>query len=171
MNAQQQDAVVLDTSVLINFLAINQCALLASHPIFRFVITAHVATEITYPTQSACLSTAICNNHLSRLLPGDHAELVTFAQLTTTLGVGESAAIAAAVHRGFHVALEDRAARTRAESLVGRTYLLNTQQLMVGLIRAGEISISDADAIKNDWQNNHRFVMPGFQSFADLIAS
>ncbi len=169
MIAQLRDDVVMDTSVLVNFLAINGCALLASHPTFRFVITGHVAAEVTYPNHTACLATAIGCNHLTELPPGDHAELVTFGHLTTTLGVGESAAIAAAVHRRFRVALEDRAARRRAESLVGRNFVLTTQQLMVGLIRAGLISVADADAIKLDWQTNHRFAMPGFQSFADLL--
>src|SRR5207253_5733364 len=94
MIAPLQHDVVLDTSVLVNFLAIDRCALLAAHPGFRFVITGHVITEVTYPQQAARLTAAIQSNHLVTLPPGTHAELATFAQLTTTLGVGESAAIA-----------------------------------------------------------------------------
>lgn len=170
MIALRQHDVVLDTSVLVNFLAIDRCALLASHPGFRFVITGHIVAEITYPQQAACLTTAINNNHLTEIPPGSHDELATFAQLTITLGVGEAAAIAAAVHRGFHVALEDRAARRRAESLVGRNFVLTTQQIMVGLIQAALLTVADADSIKLDWETNHRFAMPGFQSFTELLS-
>jgi predicted nucleic acid-binding protein len=133
------------------------------------VITGHVIKEVTYPQQAARLTAALQNNLLTTLPPGTHAELATFAQLTTTLGVGESAAIAAAVHRHLRVALEDKVARRRAESLVGRNNVLTTQQLVVGLIRAGLLTIAEADAIKLDWETNHRFAMPGFQSFGDLL--
>jgi predicted nucleic acid-binding protein len=166
-----QHGLVLDTSVLVNFLAIDRCALLASHPEFRFTIAGHVAQEVTYPQDAARLATAIQDDHLTTLSAGDHAELAAFAQLTATLGIGESAAIAAAVHRNLHVALEDRVARRHAESLVGRNKVLTTQQLMVGLIQATVLSVAEADAIKLDWETNHRFALPGFQSFGDLLKS
>jgi hypothetical protein len=47
--------------------------------------------------------------------------------------------------------------------------LNNTQQLMVGLIEAAQLKVADADAIKSNWETNHRFAMPGFQSFAELL--
>jgi predicted nucleic acid-binding protein len=170
MIASLQHDVVLDTSVLVNFLAIDRCALLAAHPGFRFVITGHVITEVTYPPQATRLTIAARSNHVTMLPPGTHAELATFAQLTATLGLGESAAIAAAVHRHMRVALEDRTARRRAESLLGRNQVLTTQQLMVGLIKAALLPVAEADVIKLDWETNHRFAMPGFRSFGELVS-
>ena len=38
---------VIDTSSLINFLAIDQAQLLAEHPSYRFVVTDHVRGEVT----------------------------------------------------------------------------------------------------------------------------
>jgi predicted nucleic acid-binding protein len=141
---------ILDASVLINFLTIDRIDLLQHLPGHHFVITAHVAGEITYPDQARRLATAIHAGALHMLPVGSHAELVTFARLTTTLGIGESAAIAAAQHRSMLVAVEDRTARRRAESLVGKQNVLSTVDLMLRAIQAGLVTIADADAIKAD---------------------
>jgi hypothetical protein len=69
----------------------------------------------------------------------------------------------------LRVALEDRIARRRAESLVSRINVLTTEQLMVGLIRATLLTVAEADVIKLDWETNHRFAMPGLQSFSELL--
>ncbi len=100
---------------------------------------------------------------------GSHAELAIFAQLTITLGAGESAAIAAAADRSLRVAIEDRAARRAAAPLVGHNNILTTTQLMLGMIQAGLLTVEQADAIKSDWATNHRFNLAQFQSFADLV--
>ena len=91
--------VTLDSSVLINFLVIDRVDLLGNYPQHRFFITQHVDGEITYSGQQAVLSAAVQCGMLTHLPPGTHEETATFATLTTTLGIGESAAIAAAIHR------------------------------------------------------------------------
>lgn len=160
---------ILDASVLINFLTIDRIDLLQHFPGHRFVITAHVAGEIIYPDQAQRLSTAIKAGALQLLPAGNHAELATFARLTTTLGIGESAAIAAAQHRLMLVAVEDRIARRTAESLVGKQNVLSTVDLMLCAIQAGLVTIADADAIKADWEARHRFALPQLKSFGDLL--
>jgi hypothetical protein len=169
MNTTAQTDVILDTSVLVNFLAIDRIDLLATHPQFRFLITAHVQGEVTHVIQAARLAAALQNGQLSLLPPGTHAELATFAKLTTTLGIGESAAIAAAVHRSMRVAVEDRAARRTAETLVGSANVLTTSDLMVSIIQYAILTVAQADTIKLDWETNHRFALPHFQSFAQLL--
>jgi predicted nucleic acid-binding protein len=161
--------VVLDTSVLVNFLAIDRLDLLTGLAGFRFSITAHVRGEVTYPDQLARLQVAVQAGHFPELPVGTLAELATFAQLTATLGVGESAAIAAAEHRSMTIALEDRTARRTAESLVGKHKVIGTVDLMVCAIQAGLLTIADADAIKADWETNHRFALPQFKSFKDKL--
>ena len=161
--------VILDSSVLINFLAIDRTDLLGRHSRYRFLITAHVRSEITHPVQHARLEAAIEASQLHLLEVGGHDELATFAHLTTTLGAGESAAIAAAAHRSLRVAVEDRAARRAATPLVGHSNILTTTQLMVGMIQAGLLTVQEADAIKLDWATNHRFNLAQFQSFADIL--
>jgi predicted nucleic acid-binding protein len=162
--------VVLDTSVLVNFLAIDRIDLLAGLLSYRFHITAHVRGEVTYPDQAARLATAIQNGHLQELPAGTHAELATFALLTATLGIGESAAIAAAQHRLMAVGVEDRTARRTAESLVGKRNVRNTTALMVSIIQAGLLTVAEADGIKLDWATNHRFALSQFRSFGDILS-
>lgn len=41
---------------------------------------------------------------------------------------------------------------------------------MLAAVHRGTVSLADADAIKADWERNHRFRMP-FASFADVIGS
>ncbi len=162
---------VLDASVLINFLTIDRIDLLQHLPGHRFVITAYVAGELTCPSQASRLESAIQIGAIQLLPTGSHQELATFAQLTAILGIGESAAVAAAQHRAMAVALEDPAARRAAESLVGKHNNRCTADLMVSGIQASLITVAQADTIKADWEANHRFALPQFKSFGDLLPS
>jgi predicted nucleic acid-binding protein len=169
MNTPAILEVILDTSVLVNFLAVDRVDLLYRLPQYNFVVTAHVRGEVTYPDQAARLTAAIHAGHLHELSPGTHAEVATFANLTATLGVGESAAIAAAQHRVMVVAVEDRTARRIAGSHVGKGNVLTTTDLMLSIIQGGLLTVAEADAIKLDWATNHRFALSHFQSFAELL--
>lgn len=152
--------VILDASVLINFLTIDRVDLLQHLPGHRFVIAAHVAGEITYHDDAQRLATAIQAHTLQLLPAGSHCELATFARLTTMLGIGESAAIAAAQHRSMLIAVEDRTARRTAESLVGKNNVLSSFDLVLRAVQAGLVTITDADAIKADWEANDRLALP-----------
>jgi hypothetical protein len=48
--------------------------------------------------------------------------------------------------------------------------LLDTVSLVVEAIRAGLLSIAEADAIKADWEQNHRFIKKHFKSFSELLS-
>lgn len=161
--------VTLDASVLINFLVIDRLDLLGNLPQHRFYVTEHVEGEITYTGQQAVLATAIQSGTLTLLPPGTHEETATFAILTDTFGLGESAAIAAAMHRSMKVGLEDKAARRVAESHLGQRNVLSTVEIFVGIIHAGLLTVSEADAIKGNWAANHRFALPHVKTFGELI--
>jgi predicted nucleic acid-binding protein len=169
MNTPALIQVVLDTSVLVNFLAIGRIDLLAELSTHRFFVTAHVRGEVTYLDQAEHLAAAIQAGQVQELPASTHAELQTFARLTTTLGVGESAAIAAAQHRSIVVAVEDRTARRTAESCVGKANVLSTTELILTMIRAGILTVAEADAIKLDWENKYRFALPEFQTFGEIL--
>ena len=57
----REHAVILDTSVLLNFLALDRLALLASHPRYRLLVTDHVEREVTdvFPDQAERLKSAL----------------------------------------------------------------------------------------------------------------
>ncbi|HPO12164.1 MAG TPA: hypothetical protein PLI09_01860 [Candidatus Hydrogenedentes bacterium] len=172
MAGSELESVVLDTSVLINFLAINRIDLLARHPQYRFSVTDHVRREVTihYPEQMERLNAALASDSLMETRVEAIEELTLFAQLISTrrLGAGECAAIAAAIHRNQILALDDKAARKAALLLNPKMLLLDTQTLMVSLIRAGHLTIQQADGIKDLWAREHSFQLK-IATFKDIL--
>lgn len=160
---------VIDTSVLINFIAVNRLDLLASLPGTTPVVTDHVRNEITddHPDQIAIFDRAVSAARISPVRVDTPDELITFAGLELSgLGAGERSAIAAAIHRGFVVGLDDRRAIAILTRIYGNIRVLRTQDIVHELIEAGVLTVSDADAMKRRWQECHRFTLP-FDSFAD----
>ena len=166
-----QTVVITDTSVLINFLVIARMELLAQLTTHRFVVTEHVREEVTahYGNQLQQLKDALASGMLDEVRVDDLDEVRLFAQLTTTgLGLGECSAIAVAVRRGLALAIDDRRAIKKISSLGHAVTVLTTVDLMVLLIQQGILTVEDADAIKVDWEINHRFRL-GFSSFRQRI--
>lgn len=171
MDAKGSIVVVTDTSVLVNFLRIDRMDLIASHA-SRFVITDHVATEITdyYPEQQERLDKALAAGVIGKLSVSGETELGLFGALSATgrLGPGESAAIAYAIANDHALAIDDRTAANQALRLKPDLVVLGTQDIMVQLIRAGGIALAEADRIKNTWATEHRFRLT-ITSFRDLL--
>lgn len=101
---------IIDTSVLINFLNIDRLDLLIAFP-GSFIITGHVVEEITkdFPDQKARLNSAIANSQLEVIAVDDEQELQLYNQLIKErrLGAGECSAIACAINRKYSLAMED----------------------------------------------------------------
>lgn len=165
-----RQAVLLDTSVLVNFAAIRRLDLLASHPRYSFFITDHVRSEILedYEEQLGAVDTAVENGTLVELVSESPDELNEFAALVgeRRLGTGECSAIAVAKRRSLLLAIDDKRARTTARS--HGVHLLSTEAVMVSLIREDALTVEQADAIKAEWERNHRFKL-GFSSFAEKL--
>jgi hypothetical protein len=158
--AKTRTPCLLDSSVLINFLAVDRVDLLATHPDHHFLITPHVRDEVTehYPDQVQRLLNALASGALEGTRVEGMAELVLFAQIEADgFGPGESAAIAAAIHRDLPVAILDGAARKRAIRLAPGLRFVTTEDIMVAHIRATTITLESADAIKAEWETSHRF--------------
>jgi len=172
MASSEQESVVLDTSVLINFLAVDRMDLLGHHPGYCFTITEHVRREVTthYREQVERLDAALASRALTETRVEAIEELALFAQLVSNprLGTGECAAIAAAVHRSQVLAIDDKAARKAALLLRPKIPILDTESLTVSLIRAGRLTVQQADAIKDEWAAKHSFVLK-IRSFNDLL--
>jgi predicted nucleic acid-binding protein len=163
---------LLDTCVLINFAAIGRLDLLASHPLYTFVITDHVREEIKehYSEQFDAVNAAIGDGMLTEIAADQPGELTDFAALVArkNLGNGECSAIAVARNRSIPLAIDDRRARNRATQFESSIVLLSTESLMVDLIQDDILTVADADAIKLDWETNHSFTLK-FASFAEKI--
>jgi len=163
---------LLDTSVLINFLAIDRVDLLADHPQYKFSVTEHVRGEITthYEDQFNRLENALEENLIEETRIESIEELALFAQLVSNprLGLGECAAIAAAVKRDQALAIDDKAARNVALEIAPGLMLLDTQEIMVALIRGGRLPLGEADRIKDSWAAEHSFRLR-IASFGDIV--
>ena len=168
-----QVTVITDTSVLINFLVIDKVEMLALLPGRQFVITDHVRSEVTshYHEQLQLLELSLSNRHLTEISVADPGEVGAFATLTQTgLGIGECSAIAVAQNRGHALAIDDKLARKRVAALYPAITILTTELIVVEMIQADLLTIAEADAIKLEWEQNHRFKLP-FESFGDQITS
>jgi predicted nucleic acid-binding protein len=163
---------ILDTSTLINFLRIDRLDLLSAHPKYNFVVTNHVRLEVTehYYDQFAALDRALLDGQLVETEVNSIEELVTFADLSDqkNLGAGECAAIAAAFHRGMHLAIDDKRAAKEAMRLAPTMILVSTTSIILDLLRSTALNVKQADRIKADWEISHRFRLP-FNSFATLL--
>ncbi len=97
-------------------------------------------------------------------------ELTDFSALVArkNLGNGECSAIAVAKNRSMPLAIDDRRARNRATEFESSIMLLSTESLMVDLIQDDMLTVTEADAIKLDWETNHSFKLK-FTSFAEKI--
>ena len=84
------------------------------------------------------------------------------------IGDGERGAIAAAYARGYAIAINDYRAVQRLPPKFKSLQREDTTSIMVSLIRAGVVTVSEADAIKDDWAANHRFRLK-FPTFGALI--
>lgn len=174
MATDGRQSAIIDTSVLINFLKIDRADLLASHPLYRFVVIDYVRREVTvrYHHQLARLDAALADG----LLDGDidpanvsMQELAAYADLQrVNIGDGERGAIAAAYARGCAVAINDYRAMKRLPAAYRSIRREDTSTIVVALIRAGVLTVAEADAIKADWEANHRFRLK-FASFGELI--
>ena len=163
--------VVSDASVLINFLRIDRMDLLAALP-YAFLATNHVGAEITdsYADQLERYDAALADGTVVEVALTSEEELELFAELTTSgrLGVGECSAIACAICREHALAMDDRRAISQANRSSAELPIVRTEHLVVEMIMLGLLTVEEADAIKDDWSNNHRFTL-AFESFEELL--
>lgn len=144
---------VIDTSVLVNFLQIDRMDLIRDLS-SRFLVTDHAAGEISdaYGEQRARFDAALAAECCEVCRVESDAALEIFGRLTgiRRLGIGESATIAHALSIGAGVALDDRRAANAARRIDERLVILKTERLMVQMIHEGLLSVATADAIKED---------------------
>lgn len=165
--------VITDTSVLVNFLVLDQAALLARLPDHRFVVTEHVRAEITdhYQDQLQRLEAAFAAGILEEIRVTDLPEVQLFAQLTATgLGIGECSAIAVTAHRNLSLAIDDKRAVKKLKNAGYNLTIHSTETIVVLLIQHAVLTVQEADAMKQEWELHHRFRLP-FGSFAERLSA
>jgi predicted nucleic acid-binding protein len=159
--------VVTDANVLINLLQVERIDLCARLPGLEFVVPDHVCDEIQRPALREQLLAGVDRGVLAVERLSELASLKLFAELAENLGRGESACLAIAIERGWMLASDEkRRFRREAEDRIGRDRLLGTADLYVLAIRAGILTVEEADVDKAILEQR-RFRM-NIASFAEL---
>ncbi|MGE4096292.1 MAG: hypothetical protein AB7G75_36290 [Candidatus Binatia bacterium] len=160
--------IVTDANILINFMHAERFALLSKLTSFEFVIPVEVVAEITDPAQREQLEAALTRGELRTIILEDIAEITIYAELRRLMGKGEAACLALAEVRGWIVASDEkRRFRREVRARLGEGRLVTTAGLFVLAIRAGLLSVEEADQAKAVLER-HRFRMK-FRSFRELV--
>jgi predicted nucleic acid-binding protein len=160
--------VVADANVLINLIHVGRLGLIMGLPGFEFVVPDHVYSEVHKEDQRAALDEAVKHGGVRIESITDPASIGLYVELKERMGQGESACLVLAVERGWSLASDEKKRfRREAESRIGRDRIIGTKDLLVLAIRAGLLTIAEADSDKAILEQK-RFKMD-FVSFRDLF--
>jgi predicted nucleic acid-binding protein len=160
--------VVPDANVLINLMHVSRLGLLAKIPNHEFVVPEHVREEITIPEQRATLEAAVNEGWLKVEVIDDLGAITVFTELIARIGRGEAACIVIAAKEGWHIASDEKNRFLReAEARVGVGRVITTVDLFVLAIKAGLLTVEDADADKVTLEGK-RFKV-SFASYRELV--
>jgi predicted nucleic acid-binding protein len=146
-----------DASVLINFCAVGRLELLVSAvPAPRYVLV-DVLRELERPACPRQVESAV---RREELLPArlTRAELKWWSRYTLRLDPGESATLAAAVSRGWSVAVDERAARRTARQDLGGQRLTGTVGVLRAAVAAGWVTTEEGNDLLS------RMIVGGYRS-------
>jgi predicted nucleic acid-binding protein len=140
---------------LINF---GECAalqvLVDSTAAPRFVVAA-VQQELIDPAVRVAVEESIGAGQLTST-DLEPSEMADWARLAQRLGAGESATIAAAIHRGWTVACDDLAARRVVERELGRDRLVGTIGVLLSAVESCVLTRSDGqDLLRRMIENGY----------------
>ncbi|OLB96266.1 MAG: hypothetical protein AUH30_13165 [Candidatus Rokubacteria bacterium 13_1_40CM_68_15] len=146
---------VVDSSFLINFLAVDRMDILGRLRQFRFHVVNHVRAEVRFDDQRGRLQAAMEGGAVTEIEITDPGEIRLYDELRRVLGDGESASLAVAVSRRWVIAADEKG-RFRRElfTRLGEGYLLDTLGALVMAMRAGVITVEEAEALRGQLREN-----------------
>src|ERR1700733_10307786 len=160
--------VATDTCVLINLAVVVPPDLLKVVPPYIFHVPTEALDEIEDLDQRAAVDHAIAAGHLDEVKLDQPGELGLYVTLNATLGKGESACLALGNARGWAIATDESKDPKWKKVISGAGFaIINTPGILLAAIRAGALTVVDADEIKARLEQR-RFKMK-FDSFASLI--
>ena len=165
MARQGPATIILDTSVLLNFVNIARLELLGQLGV-PVVLPDQVLDEIRRPGQREVVEDAVAAGILDLQSIRNPAEVALFADLRASgrLGAGECAVLAVALTRHWVAGLQDRRARLEGQRRRKDLAICQTEDLVLMLIQAGCLTVEEADGFLATWATWHRF-RAGLTSF------
>lgn len=168
MSTPPQRIVVTDANVLINLMHVSRLGLLAKIPNYEFVVPEHVREEVTIPEQRTTLEAAVKEGWLKIEVLNDLGAITVFTELIAYIGRGEAACIAIAAQRGWLIASDEKRRFLReAETRVGVGHVITTVDVFVLAIKAGLLTIEEADTDKVTLEGK-RFKV-AFASYREVV--
>lgn len=164
------DRLVLDTSVLLNFLKIERLDLLTGLR-SELHIVEEVKAEIVYAAQAILLLESLEKGEVRVHQMSDIALIRSAVYLRDTLGLGlgEAFSFAAAHALQAVLALDDERAIKRGKERFPDVKIIKTPDLIINAIRQKLLDVVEADAIKENWATHHRYIL-NFKSFSERIS-
>ena len=160
--------VVTDSNVLINLMHARMLPLMGKLAGYEFVVLDEVIAEFGQPTQAAALKEALDSRYLRGMALSDFSALALYTELSRTMGQGEAASLAAAATFGWSIACDEKCVFLhKARQCLGEGRILTTPGIIVLAIRAGLLTLEEADAIKALLEKK-RFKMT-FSSFQEVV--
>lgn len=158
MEFKDKKPIVIDTSVLLNFVNIGRIGLLACLGT-TIVLLDQVMVEVIRPDQIAQVEEAIARETLELHNVSDPDELSLFIHLMSVgrLGAGECAVLATAVTRHWIAGIQDKRARNEGKRLRSDLVICQTEDIVLELIRRGYLTIEEADGFLIEWKEKYRF--------------
>lgn len=168
-SAHRLAIVALDASVLINILILNRVAILARLPGYGFVVLDAVEQEVQRQEQQVVLADAFNEDLIDRAGSATPQELAIFAEHRKVMGLGEAACLAAAEHRGWMLASDERGVFRRiACERIGESRILTTPSILSRAVKTGVISVGELRHAKAKLERNRFRMRPG--TFDDLFS-
>ncbi len=158
MALHEPTSIVLDTSVLLNFVRIDRMDLLQPLAV-PLLVPEDVLAEVARPAQRAVLDAAISAGQLVVESIRAPAEVALFAELARPgrFGPGERAVMAVALTRGMAAGLQERLAAAEMRRRDKAARIIMTEDIVLCAIKTGAITVSSADGLLRDWRAHHRF--------------
>ena len=169
MRQKGSKPIVIDASVLLNFVKIERIELLSQLDT-SVVLLDQVLDEVIRPEQRETVEGAVKAGILDLQSVRNPVEVALFANLRADgrLGAGECAVLAVALNRNWVAGLQDRRARIEGQRRREDLALWQTEDLVLKLIRSGHLTLNEADGFLVEWAAKHRF-KSRLTSFRDLI--
>ena len=162
--------VITDANVLINMIHTKRLYLLGELHGFEFVVPDEVVAEVNVPEQAKAISSAIDAGHMERVSFKSTTDLELYTEHVQVVGKGEAACLAMAEVHGWYLASDERRRFLRlAEERLGPDRIMNTPGIYVLALRAGLMTIEQADADKQVLEK-HKFKMR-FKSFREVVGT
>jgi len=167
--ADDQTTIVLDTSILLNFVKVERVGLLGllGAPV---LLLDQVLDEVVQPTQRDVIEEAIAEGTLDLQSVTDLKEVTLFSELRAggRLGAGECAVLAVALNRHLIAGLQDRKARAEAERRDKSLRLYQTEDVFLRLLSFSHVTLAKADHLLVELETKHRF-KSRINTFSELM--